>query len=125
MSQSIDIPPRVIDRLYQDAGVDSYHPDGDQQEKLHAFASAVVAETIARLPNAEPKTAAGPFYVVANGNEPGFLSYGTGINVNRPEYHSSLRHAHNWPTFEAADEAANRAGLVCYTIIQPALGVPR
>lgn len=47
--QAVDLPPRVIDRLYQAAGVSTYHPDGDQQEKLHAFARNVVAETLARL----------------------------------------------------------------------------
>jgi hypothetical protein len=50
--QSVDLPPRVIDQLYQAAGVSTYHPDGDQQEKLHAFARNVVAETLARLPTA-------------------------------------------------------------------------
>jgi hypothetical protein len=50
-AQLVELPTRVIDKLYQDAGVSSYHPDGDQQEKLHAFAHAVVAETLARLPS--------------------------------------------------------------------------
>jgi hypothetical protein len=48
---AVDLPPRVIDKLFQDAGVSTYHPDGDQLEKLHAFARAVVAETLARIPS--------------------------------------------------------------------------
>ncbi len=50
----VNLPERVIDMLFQDAGVSTYHPDGDQQEKLHAFARNVVAETIARLPAVKP-----------------------------------------------------------------------
>lgn len=48
---TVDLPERVIDTLYQAAGVDTYHPDGDQQEKLYLFARGVVAETLARLPS--------------------------------------------------------------------------
>ncbi len=49
----VELPERVIDMLYQDAGVSTYHPDGDQQEKMYVFARNVVAETIARLPSVE------------------------------------------------------------------------
>jgi hypothetical protein len=44
----VDLPPRVIDKLFQAAGVSTYHPDGDQLEKLHAFAHGVAAEVLAR-----------------------------------------------------------------------------
>jgi hypothetical protein len=46
----VDLPPRVIDKLFQAAGVSTYHPDGDQLEKLHAFAHGVAAEVLARRP---------------------------------------------------------------------------
>ncbi|HEX7906803.1 MAG TPA: hypothetical protein VF534_01740 [Paraburkholderia sp.] len=64
----------------------------------------------------------GNFYVAANDNNPGFLVYGTGINDGKPEFCPSLRHAAPFATYADADAAANRAGLVCYTIVQPALG---
>jgi len=48
---NIELPERVIDQLFQDAGVSTYHPDGDQREKLYAFAGNVVAETLARIPS--------------------------------------------------------------------------
>jgi hypothetical protein len=47
---TIDLPPRVLDVLWQSAGVSSYHPDGDQAEKLRAYGLAVAAETLARRP---------------------------------------------------------------------------
>jgi hypothetical protein len=47
---SVDLPPRVLDVLWQSAGVSSYHPDGDQTEKLRAYGLAVAAETLARRP---------------------------------------------------------------------------
>lgn len=50
MTDQFELPPRVIDQLFQAAGVDTFHPDGDQLDKLHAFARNVIAETIARLP---------------------------------------------------------------------------
>lgn len=55
---SVDLPERVIDQLFQQAGVSTYHPDGDQREKLYAFARNVVAETLARLPAAPAAPAA-------------------------------------------------------------------
>jgi hypothetical protein len=64
----------------------------------------------------------GCFYVAANDNNPGFLIYGTGINDGKPEFCPSLRHATPFATYADADTAANRAGLVCYTIVQPAIG---
>ena len=63
-----------------------------------------------------------PYYVAANDRDPGFLCYGTGINAKKPEFYGSLRHAAPFGTYAEADEAANRAGLVCYTIVVPAIG---
>jgi len=68
-----------------------------------------------------PVTASGPFYVASSDNERGFLS----ISGAGAEIHPSIRHANVWPTYEEADDAANRAGLVCYAILQPAVGIPR
>ncbi|MGU2415268.1 hypothetical protein [Burkholderia cenocepacia] len=53
----VELPPRVIDKLYQSAGVCTYHPDGDQTEKLHAAAHAIVREAFARIPSAAPAPA--------------------------------------------------------------------
>ncbi|MBN3839313.1 hypothetical protein [Burkholderia sp. Ac-20349] len=58
-------------------------------------------------------------YVVSNDNEPGFLCYGTGINDGRPKFIPSLRHAAPFDTHEDAVVAAERANLVCYTIVSP------
>ncbi|AQH05662.1 hypothetical protein A9R05_42350 (plasmid) [Burkholderia sp. KK1] len=43
------LPPRVIDQLCQQAGVSTYHPDGDQQKQLHVYVAGVVEEVLARL----------------------------------------------------------------------------
>jgi hypothetical protein len=43
-----DLPPRVLDKLLANAGVSTYHPDGDQAAKLHIFARLVLAEAAAR-----------------------------------------------------------------------------
>jgi hypothetical protein len=64
----------------------------------------------------------GCFYIAANDNDPGFLVYGTGAFEGKPEFCPSLRHAAPFSTYADADTAANRAGLVCYTIVQPAVG---
>jgi hypothetical protein len=47
---SVDLPPRVLDVLWQSAGVSSYHPDGDQADKLRAYGAAVATEALARRP---------------------------------------------------------------------------
>jgi hypothetical protein len=52
-----ELPERVIDQLYQSAGVSTFHPDGDQREKLYAFANAVAAETVARIAAPTPERA--------------------------------------------------------------------
>lgn len=57
---AIKLPERVIDQLFQAADVSTYHPDGDQREKLYAFAANVVAETLARLPSTAPTTGSAP-----------------------------------------------------------------
>lgn len=50
---TVDLPERVIDKLFQAADLSDCGPDGeDILEKLHAFARNVVAETLARLPTA-------------------------------------------------------------------------
>jgi hypothetical protein len=54
---AVTLPDRVIDTLFQAAGVSTYHPDGDQLEKLHDFAHRVAAEVLARLPSAPASTA--------------------------------------------------------------------
>jgi hypothetical protein len=54
-TENVVLPERVIDVLFQAAGVSTYHPDGDQLNKLHAFAHGVTEEVLARLPaRAEP-----------------------------------------------------------------------
>lgn len=50
VQEPVVLPERVIDVLWQQAGLDTYHPDGDQQLKFYVFASLVVQETLARLP---------------------------------------------------------------------------
>jgi hypothetical protein len=61
------------------------------------------------------------FYVAANDNNPGFLVKGTGFFAGNPEICPSLRHARPFDTYAEADEAANRAGLVVYTIVSPVI----
>jgi hypothetical protein len=55
----IALPERVIDTLWQAAGLSTFHPDGDQLEKLHSFAHAITAEVLARIP-ASPAPAEAP-----------------------------------------------------------------
>jgi hypothetical protein len=62
----------------------------------------------------------GCFYVAGNDNEPGFLRKRD--QCVDYEFIPSLRHATPFATYADADTAANRAGLVCYTIVQPAIG---
>lgn len=45
----VKLPERVIDTLWQRAGLSTYHPDGDQLEKLHNFAHLVKNEVLARM----------------------------------------------------------------------------
>ncbi|HIH2744936.1 TPA: hypothetical protein ACYLN4_000602 [Burkholderia lata] len=45
----VTLPLRVIDQICQQAGVSTYHPDGDQQKQLHAYVAGVVEEVLARL----------------------------------------------------------------------------
>jgi hypothetical protein len=56
-AQPVELPERIIDQLYQSAGVSTFHPDGDQREKLYAFANAVAAETVARIAVPTPERA--------------------------------------------------------------------
>jgi hypothetical protein len=58
-TKTVDLPERVIDQLFQAAGVSTYHPDGDQIDQLRLFARNVVAETLARLPSDAPQAASG------------------------------------------------------------------
>jgi hypothetical protein len=45
------IPEIVLDKLWQGAGLSSYHPDGDQRFKLLNYGRDTVAETLARIPS--------------------------------------------------------------------------
>lgn len=51
---NIRLPERVIDCLWQAAGLTTYHPDGDQLDKFIQFAHNVTDEVLARLPAAAP-----------------------------------------------------------------------
>lgn len=44
------IPERVIETLWQGAGISTYHPNGDQADKLHQFAASLIEEFRFRLP---------------------------------------------------------------------------
>lgn len=55
---AVDFPERVIDVIWQGAGLTTYHEDGDQKQKFYAFARAVVSETLARLPATTEKVTA-------------------------------------------------------------------
>jgi hypothetical protein len=80
----------------------------------------------ASLPIEPRYVAAGPFYLYANDSHTrGFLVYGTGIHKDKPEFIDSMRHSHPFTTFEEADTAANRAGLMVYAVLQPAVGIPQ
>lgn len=46
----VELPERVIDCLWQNAGLCTFHPDGSQQDKFYEFAHAVTSEVLARLP---------------------------------------------------------------------------
>lgn len=48
------IPERVIETLWQGAGISTYHPNGDQAGKLHQFASSLIDEFRFRLPKPQP-----------------------------------------------------------------------
>jgi hypothetical protein len=54
----VSLPDRVIDCLWQGAGLSTYHPDGDQLGKFHEFAILVKTEVLARLA-AAPQQAQG------------------------------------------------------------------
>lgn len=49
------LPDRVIDALWQAAGLTSFHPDGSQQDKFYDFADRVREELQARLPSTQPQ----------------------------------------------------------------------
>lgn len=65
------------------------------------------------------------FYVAANDKNPGFLEKHLGYFAGAPKICPSLRHARSFDSYAEADEAANRAGLVCYTILSPVIEVQR
>lgn len=47
--RKVSLPERVVDYLWQQAGISTYHPDGDQLEKLQEFAVLIKNEVLARL----------------------------------------------------------------------------
>lgn len=51
------VPERVVEQLWQQAGVSTFHPDGDQAAKLHQFSGLLQRELINRLPPLNPETA--------------------------------------------------------------------
>lgn len=50
VNDATQLPERVIDCLIHEADVSTYHPDGDQLNKLHRFAECVRHEVLARIP---------------------------------------------------------------------------
>lgn len=52
-----ELPERVIDVLWQQAGLTSFHPDGDQQAKFHMFANLITIELRGRTPAAHAAVA--------------------------------------------------------------------
>lgn len=51
-AQDVRLPDRVVDTLWQAAGLTSYHPGGSQLDKFYDFSDRVTKEVLARLPTA-------------------------------------------------------------------------